>query len=423
MYATVEDLRAEGVTESDADDERLTALLRDATDAIDRATGQFFEPRELTLRFDGRDAPTLEPPVPPISIDSITMDGAAVSTDEDDLFVVGSPMQPFTGAPRLTRLNGDYWTQGRGNVRVTGTWGYVVAPGLPTAASILAGSAAPYSLGSGARLVFSVGGAADQEVTILGTAAYVETAGAGPFALVAGRTLAVRIDRGRVQTVTFAAEDFADIGSATVAELAAALQRDLTGVRAVLVAGKLRLVSDTEGLDSYAEVTGGTAAATLAFTSGEQHGTGNVGNVYAVDEDDAAAFVASGVRASFSSNRKLRLTTTATGAGASLEVKAATHDGFGFAEGVVVHGNASDEAETPRPIRRACMLLVLRGLPLLTDAEARDEAERGHLVTQQTTRDQSYTAKADERFAGLTGDPEVDSLLGDFVRPFGLGAA
>ena len=151
MYATVEDLRAEGVTESDADDERLTALLRDATDAVDRATGQFFEPRELTLRFDGRDAPTLEPPVPPISIDSITMDGAAVSTDEDDLFVVGSPMQPFTGAPRLTRLNGDYWTQGRGNVRVTGTWGYVVAPGLPTAASILAGSAAPYSLGSGAR--------------------------------------------------------------------------------------------------------------------------------------------------------------------------------------------------------------------------------------------------------------------------------
>ena len=53
-YASVADLRAEGVLESEASDERLEALLEEASGTIDRMTGWWFEPRELMIRLDGR---------------------------------------------------------------------------------------------------------------------------------------------------------------------------------------------------------------------------------------------------------------------------------------------------------------------------------------------------------------------------------
>ena len=68
MYATVADLRAEGVTVAQADDARLEALIDAATAEIDRVTGWFFEPRALTLTLDGRGAPSLELPAPPRSM-------------------------------------------------------------------------------------------------------------------------------------------------------------------------------------------------------------------------------------------------------------------------------------------------------------------------------------------------------------------
>ena len=54
MYATVQHFRDEGITEAQASDERLLALIEEATAAIDRITGWFFEPREMTIYMDGR---------------------------------------------------------------------------------------------------------------------------------------------------------------------------------------------------------------------------------------------------------------------------------------------------------------------------------------------------------------------------------
>ena len=53
MYATVAELRGEGVTETMASDDRLNALIAEATSAINQATGQFFEPRKRIFRLDG----------------------------------------------------------------------------------------------------------------------------------------------------------------------------------------------------------------------------------------------------------------------------------------------------------------------------------------------------------------------------------
>jgi len=49
MYASVTDLREEGVSEAQASDTRLTALLQECSQSIDVFTGWFFEPRAHTF--------------------------------------------------------------------------------------------------------------------------------------------------------------------------------------------------------------------------------------------------------------------------------------------------------------------------------------------------------------------------------------
>ncbi len=131
MYATVADLRHEGVTQAMASDERLAGLIDEASRAIDRITGWFFEPREMTLRLDGRGAPTIEPPVPPIALYLLTEDGEEVSLSPDNLIVIGSPVQAGFYSPRLTRCNGSIFPMGKGNVLATGHWGYTEEDGSP----------------------------------------------------------------------------------------------------------------------------------------------------------------------------------------------------------------------------------------------------------------------------------------------------
>lgn len=129
MYASVADLRAEGVTAAEASDERLMALLDEATALIDRVAGWFFEPRPATLRLDGRGAPSLELPVPPIRVDRLVISGAEVSLAFEDLIVEGAPLQPGFVGPRITLTRGRRFPRGRGNVLVEGLWGFTEPDG------------------------------------------------------------------------------------------------------------------------------------------------------------------------------------------------------------------------------------------------------------------------------------------------------
>ena len=130
MYATVADLRAEGVTGAQADDARLEALIDAATAEIDRATGWFFEPRAATLTLDGRGTPTLEMPAPPLQLDRIAIYGVDISLAPEDLVVVGAPVGPGFDAPSLTRRYGQF-PRGHGNVEVEGLFGYTEPDGTP----------------------------------------------------------------------------------------------------------------------------------------------------------------------------------------------------------------------------------------------------------------------------------------------------
>ena len=130
MYATVADMRDEGVTVAQATDERLAALLEEASRIIDRVCGWYFEPREHSYLLNGRGTPSIEPSVPPIRIDRITVGGIDIPLDADHLHVVGSPVHPGFDAPLLALKTGTF-PKGTGNVEVDGLWGYTEDDGTP----------------------------------------------------------------------------------------------------------------------------------------------------------------------------------------------------------------------------------------------------------------------------------------------------
>lgn len=129
MYATVQDLRDEGVTAAQASDDRLTALIDEASGFIDRVTGWFFEPRALVYRLDGRGVPSIEPPAPPIRVDRLAVENTELSTESDDLVLMGAPVQPGFDGPRLTLRHDRVFPRGQGNVEAEGLWGYTEPDG------------------------------------------------------------------------------------------------------------------------------------------------------------------------------------------------------------------------------------------------------------------------------------------------------
>ena len=101
-------------------------LIEEASRSIDLVTGWFFEPQLGSYQLDGRGAPTLELPVPPLRIDRVTVQGADLSLD--DLVVVGAPVGPGFDGPRITKRRGVF-PRGRGNVELVGLWGYTEEDG------------------------------------------------------------------------------------------------------------------------------------------------------------------------------------------------------------------------------------------------------------------------------------------------------
>jgi hypothetical protein len=121
MYASVADMRTEGVSVETASDARIAAILAEASSFIDRATGWFFEPRQTTLLLHGAGKPELETPCPPIELQEMIVDGER--WPPSDVITVGSPVQPGFFAPKLVAARGIF-QKGRHNIRAKGLWGY-----------------------------------------------------------------------------------------------------------------------------------------------------------------------------------------------------------------------------------------------------------------------------------------------------------
>jgi hypothetical protein len=121
VYATVDELLDLGLAPPGATDDRLRRALSDATALIDAVTGQFFEPRVLSVALRGRGAPTLWTPVPLMRLDAIWVDGAASSLTADDLEIVGAPVIRGLDGPRVTRIGAVFPVA---SIRIDGLWGY-----------------------------------------------------------------------------------------------------------------------------------------------------------------------------------------------------------------------------------------------------------------------------------------------------------
>jgi hypothetical protein len=128
MYAAVRDMREEGVTEAQASDARLAALLAEASETIDHITGWVFEPQEWTLRLDGTGRPSLVPPVVPIALTELWIGSTLLRPEE--YRVVGAPVMPGFIAPRIEVMRAIF-PYGQGNVLAVGTWGYTEPDGTP----------------------------------------------------------------------------------------------------------------------------------------------------------------------------------------------------------------------------------------------------------------------------------------------------
>lgn len=123
-----------------------------------------------------------------------------------------------------------------------------------------------------------VAGVVDIQAMVLDKRPVTVTSGnTETFALSDGQTLTVKVDgQSTAQTVTFNTGDFAVIGAATAAEVAAVISTDLSSPSATggTSGGAVTITSDSGGT---IEVTGGTANAALGFpTTFTPTGTSNV---------------------------------------------------------------------------------------------------------------------------------------------------
>jgi hypothetical protein len=139
-YATLQDVRDFGITEDMLSDAKVLIMLEMYSEAIDSITGQWFEPRTLTIKVDGAGVDTLFLDVPIISISSLKINGDTIATPASDYTVYNSRSMPDDRkvpkivlgaegghlAPRALR---PIFVTGRRNQEVSGVFGYVDADG------------------------------------------------------------------------------------------------------------------------------------------------------------------------------------------------------------------------------------------------------------------------------------------------------
>ena len=112
-------------------------------------------------------------------------------------------------------------------------YGYIKANGVFVPAMVVGSDAPFFSLNSGDKIAISVDGEEETEAIFQAQPAQAESQNAETFSLSDGDTLTVKFEDGREQTITFSAHQFQDISAATDVEIAAVINEQLTGGKAV----------------------------------------------------------------------------------------------------------------------------------------------------------------------------------------------
>jgi len=288
----------------------------------------------------------------------------------------------------------------------------LVTPGAATPARI-SGGAAPFAMVDGDTLVFSVDGGPDDTATFNGTAEQVQSAGVFPLALADGQTLLITMDGGAQQTVTFAAADplIAVIGAVTLGEATAVIAQQINDAKVWNDGADIFIESEIEGTDSSVSVDGGTAAAAFAFAESVA-GAGSVANLAAVTADEVKTLVEAaalpGEVVVDESGGLLRISTGDTGLAATLEVKGATADAFGFVEDVVQTGADSSSVDV-YTVEGKTHGTYADGAAVAVAAATSGEAARFNTTV-------TIDGVVKETFVNLSPDPTDDRYAVDIVN-------
>lgn len=148
LLLDIDAVRAEGITVAKASDARVLMLIRTWQAFVERATGNWFIPRTMTLDFDGRGTTLLQLPYPIVSITSVyANEDFTIALDSDEYKVyagrglderddrrnpriklVTTEESIFSGTGAVRGRN-TVFEVGEQNQRVVGVFGYVEPDG------------------------------------------------------------------------------------------------------------------------------------------------------------------------------------------------------------------------------------------------------------------------------------------------------
>lgn len=143
MYVELTDIRNENITEDELDDDRAEALSQGWQQWFERKTGLWFEPRTMTLLFDGDGSRILHFNFPIITVTSLYINDDFDNVVDTDDYVVYNRYFPEDDRknPRIklkhstdtsfpfVSTNGGYFLKGDQNQKVIGTFGFVEEDG------------------------------------------------------------------------------------------------------------------------------------------------------------------------------------------------------------------------------------------------------------------------------------------------------
>ena len=144
-YIAVSDIRDAGLGETKASDTAITAAITLWQQFLDRATRQWFEPKTLTLKFDGTDSDTIHLGVPIISVTSLKVNGSTAALDASQYKVYSAAGYPDDRRNPRIKLIGEgegldiysapmhfgkfKFRKGRQNQEIVGSFGFVESDG------------------------------------------------------------------------------------------------------------------------------------------------------------------------------------------------------------------------------------------------------------------------------------------------------
>lgn len=126
---TIDDIRAEGITEEIASDDQVEDAIAFCTELFSEQTGQFFEPLAGELDIDGDNTDSIFLSIPIIEVTSITdnVTGNVMSPTNYRAYTGRTRLQNDRRNPKIFAKNGYGFSYGPGRWTIAGTFGYTEA--------------------------------------------------------------------------------------------------------------------------------------------------------------------------------------------------------------------------------------------------------------------------------------------------------